>query len=694
MASPATWCVLFLSILIATPFAQCFETGINLALNKNAMQYSQDPLPDGLWSAENAVDGDKTCTPVDSTHFTLSGRGNQPWWQVDLGIIYNIDRIKVYGRRDSVHAQLQGFLIHISTTAITDNTFTLPFNQTPDTNIYPANGVFDIRISVTQARYLRLILGHTSITPLNWITWPIVICEVEVFGPNERISELIQTIRGDVTVSMGIPETNGGLTFSKDKAIDHNTRTDPNACDCCSITTDGWWMIDLGRRYLIQAIQVLGRSDAHFNENKPFTVSVGDLKTNLTEIYSGNPNQGSKSYFITLNPAKVIQVIKVWKKTPAILTICEFQVYGLECLDGQFGQGCQHKGFCNGTYDMATGECLTCLAGYEGHTCSKACDKGFFGPDCIYQCGHCLTGSHCDAQTGICPQGCDNGFKGLFCNRGCEHNTYGENCTSHCGHCSSLPCDLVNGYCSGHAKVCEQGFLPPKCDTECLDGTFGDECRRNCSKNCSGGDICNKKNGLCPNGCLPGYNFTGDRLCFTECRLGTYGLNCAENCGNCRDGLYCNTQNGQCMFGCDRGYQGAECQNECEDGWYGENCNVTCGFCKYNAVCDKVSGNCKSGCDRGYRGKQCKNDEKQDESATCEGQTAVELLAAFLSVSIIGNVVTVALYCRTKIWLRQGKEDTTNHYTVPGPSMSSEYSTIDVAEMNSIPTDRHYANDG
>ncbi|WAQ98528.1 MEGF6-like protein, partial [Mya arenaria] len=411
-----------------------------------------------------------------------------------------------------------------------DTQFTLPFNQTIDTNTYPTDGVFDIRFSATQARYVRLILKRTSVTPAEWGKWPIVICEVEVFGPN-------------------------------DKAIDNNPRTDPDGCDCCSRTADGRWTIDLGRKYLIKVILILGRSDGHFEQNKPFTVSVGELTTNLTEIYSGAPNQGNHVYFITLQPAMVIQVIKVWKKTPpAILTICEFQVYGLECLDGHFGPGCKDRGFCNGTYDMATGECPSCLAGYEGKTCSKVCKSGSFGPGCKYLCGHCLTGSSCNAQTGICPKGCGSGYKGSLCTQ------------------------------------------------KCVDGTFGDDCTSNCSKHCSGGDMCNKTTGLCPNGCLSGYNLTGDGLCLTKCTQGTYGLNCAEKCGNCRDGVFCNTQNGHCPSGCERGSQGAECKNGCPNGVYGYNCDYTCHCMNDSDECDSEYGNCSNGCAIGWGGQNCSSD--------------------------------------------------------------------------------------
>ncbi|XP_052791698.1 multiple epidermal growth factor-like domains protein 11 [Mya arenaria] len=472
---------------------------------------------------------------------------------------------------------------------------------------------------------------------------------------------------------------------------------------------------------------------------------------------------------------------------------------------------------------MATGECPSCLAGYEGKTCSKVCKSGSFGPGCKYLCGHCLTGSSCNAQTGICPKGCGSGYKGSLCTQSCDNNTYGQNCDGNCGHCSSLPCDRFNGHCNGQTHICKLGFQPQKCDTECVDGTFGDDCTSNCSKHCSGGDMCNKTTGLCPNGCLSGYNLTGDGLCLTKCTQGTYGLNCAEKCGNCRDGVFCNTQNGHCPSGCERGSQGAECKNGCPNGVYGYNCDYTCHCMNDSDECDSEYGNCSNGCAIGWGGQNCSSDlsiikhdshgvnavqqstfdmcnasniyngktlthatncpvvgsfgdkcwekchcgdgqrcdiltgkcsspgclqgwrgaacntccdkhtfgfncenechcyecddvggscglypcfsgwegctcsepinksEKQDESnKTCDGNTTVAVLATLLAVAIIEHVVIVTLYCRRKKGTRQGKDDQSdqNHYTVPGASMSSEYATLDVAEMNNIQTDR------
>ncbi|WAQ98569.1 hypothetical protein MAR_022942 [Mya arenaria] len=164
-----------------------FITGSNVALNKPAWQYTYNPDSNaGIWSASNAVDGDKTCSYVDSHHFTLSGYGKPPWWQVDLGAVYNISRIKVYGRKDNV-TRLIGI-------------------QTP-----------------MDARFCRLILPkEASVEPP---TYPIVLCEVEIFQLFQGIDIIPSIPRGNISVEMGSPYHDGIYIHSAEMAINNLVAT-------------------------------------------------------------------------------------------------------------------------------------------------------------------------------------------------------------------------------------------------------------------------------------------------------------------------------------------------------------------------------------------------------------------------------------------------------------------------------------
>lgn len=68
---------------------------------------------------------------------------------------------------------------------------------------------------------------------------------------------------------------------------------------------------------------------------------------------------------------------------------------------------------------------------------------------------------------------------------------------------------------------------------------------------------CNHVDGVCPNGCEPGY--TQDN-CTQHCEIGTYGVDCNETCGHCRDLNQCSYTNGTCFTGCNAGYHGDQCK--------------------------------------------------------------------------------------------------------------------------------------
>ncbi|XP_064597916.1 inactive tyrosine-protein kinase 7-like [Liolophura sinensis] len=91
----------------------------------------------------------------------------------------------------------------------------------------------------------------------------------------------------------------------------------------------------------------------------------------------------------------------------------------------------------------------------------KVCPLGRFGPGCAWECGGCATGrTSCKPQTGECPEAeprCTPGHTGALC------------------------------------KACGAG-------------TWGQECQLNCSNNCARGDQeCDRRDGTCIGGCLPGF---------------------------------------------------------------------------------------------------------------------------------------------------------------------------------------------
>ncbi|MDM7934430.1 MAG: discoidin domain-containing protein [Methanothrix sp.] len=70
----------------------------NLALGKNASQSSTAEEWGGNWSASRGVDGIKTANIYDGGFHT--GYEESPWWQVDLGSVYDLSEVRIYNRLD------------------------------------------------------------------------------------------------------------------------------------------------------------------------------------------------------------------------------------------------------------------------------------------------------------------------------------------------------------------------------------------------------------------------------------------------------------------------------------------------------------------------------------------------------------------------------------------------------------------
>ncbi|WAQ98583.1 hypothetical protein MAR_022956 [Mya arenaria] len=153
----------------------------NIAEHKSTSQfYAEHPNYKDFWNASNGVDGINNCNAVNGTYFTLSSYSLHPWWQVDLGKVYNIQRIKVFGRKGGEEdIQLQGFKVHLSETesALNNSDNVVVYNS----SVYPSDGIFDIPVTARKARFCRLQIDATSD-----LIRPIVICEVEIYGTDNH----------------------------------------------------------------------------------------------------------------------------------------------------------------------------------------------------------------------------------------------------------------------------------------------------------------------------------------------------------------------------------------------------------------------------------------------------------------------------------------------------------------------------
>jgi hypothetical protein len=88
---------------------EVFEEGMNLALKKKATQATEAHSGAAARAVDGNVDGVYHHGSV--THTTPNG--TDPWWEVDLGRVVNIEEIAIHNRTDSLGRRLDGFTFKV-----------------------------------------------------------------------------------------------------------------------------------------------------------------------------------------------------------------------------------------------------------------------------------------------------------------------------------------------------------------------------------------------------------------------------------------------------------------------------------------------------------------------------------------------------------------------------------------------------
>ncbi|MFT6995231.1 MAG: hypothetical protein ACJA1P_001974, partial [Maribacter sp.] len=150
----------------------------NLAINKPASQSST--YYSGIASLAN--DGNTTGTtatgfPADLQH-TNPNEGNQPWWEVDLETMANIEEVVIYNRSDLQQGRLNNF--YVFTSAVTFSATASVDDLLNDANVQSSlfSGAAGLQENIAfdaEARYVRIQLTNTNNGILH-------LSEIEVIG--------------------------------------------------------------------------------------------------------------------------------------------------------------------------------------------------------------------------------------------------------------------------------------------------------------------------------------------------------------------------------------------------------------------------------------------------------------------------------------------------------------------------------
>jgi hypothetical protein len=264
-------------------------TPTNLALGRPATQSSD--LFGGV--AARAVDGN-TSGVWSGNSVTHTNNNAQPWWQVDLGAVQQLQTVRLWNRTDCCANRLSNFYVLVSDVPFASTGLSATLAQAGVSSYHtPGPAGSSVSVSVNRTgRYVRVQLAATDYLAL---------AEVEVLGVAGATPAPTPT-----NLAQGKPATQSSDLFGgvAARAADGNTN---GAWGGGSVThTDSgaqpWWEVDLGAVQQLRTVRVWNRTDCCSNRLSNFYVLVSDAPFASTSL-SATLAQAGVSAFHTPGPA-------------------------------------------------------------------------------------------------------------------------------------------------------------------------------------------------------------------------------------------------------------------------------------------------------------------------------------------------------------------------------------------------------
>lgn len=162
---------MFLTVLLGLMIIATIEVSAqrtNVALNKPT---SQSSMYSATFPASRAVDGVTTGRNPDFTH---TKDESNPWWQVDLGAVYDVEEIVIWNRTDCCWERLQNYYVMLSETPITGNSTTRNVIAKGSFTQNTQNVTKNLGSAGKRGRYIRIFTQNG--------TMPLSLAEVQVFA--------------------------------------------------------------------------------------------------------------------------------------------------------------------------------------------------------------------------------------------------------------------------------------------------------------------------------------------------------------------------------------------------------------------------------------------------------------------------------------------------------------------------------
>ncbi|KAM3590784.1 uncharacterized protein V6R79_016616 [Siganus canaliculatus] len=288
---------------------------VNVALNQSATQSSVESDS----HADRAVDGNRD---PDHSHgsCTLTKQETDPWWQVDLKMVYKVAAVMITNRQFNP-SRLDGAEIWIVNSTVMTNLDDTGGIRCAVVSHVPSRQTFYFPCGPIEGRYVKVVLPGTEALSL---------CEVEVFTA-DFVHPLPNVARkGDASQSSTLSHA------AASKAID-GRRNSFYSNDSCSHTdvnqTNPWWRVDLRQTFIISTVKVTNRGDCCAGRLDGAEIRIGnsldDIESNKSRCATiSHINEGNTAAFHcdggNMAGRFVTVIIPGNNKT---LTLCEVEVY-------------------------------------------------------------------------------------------------------------------------------------------------------------------------------------------------------------------------------------------------------------------------------------------------------------------------------------------------------------------------------
>ncbi|GMH44734.1 hypothetical protein BSKO_12686 [Bryopsis sp. KO-2023] len=271
--------------------------------------------------AQRGIDGkiNSQWTEGSCTHTTLM---SHPYWQVDLGKIFQVTRVKITNRGDCCWDRLSKMKISVGNKQ--------PYSLNPACVVNGAQVRGETKDWECQmkGRYVTISLEKTDYLTL---------CEVQVFALRTQVQPptppppgglLVETLLSNKKHCRQSSTGYGGVCG---RAVDGNRNSVYGAGSCThtSLMVKPWWEVDLGRSYKLTKVVITNRGDCCWDRLNGMRISVGDKQPyglNPSCVTGGKQGKGeTRSWKCTLSG----RYVTVSLDSTNFLTLCEVQVFGL-----------------------------------------------------------------------------------------------------------------------------------------------------------------------------------------------------------------------------------------------------------------------------------------------------------------------------------------------------------------------------